>query len=150
MFVIGLFFLSRINLIWVLSAFALTLFLSWGKNFSFLTDIFIDYFPFYNKFRAVSSIQVIIEFLVPFVATIGLHNFYKKRNNIIITQKKLLIVGSAFLIVFGVLYFFAESLFDFKSNFEPFDQYPEILRMIIDERVIVYKSDILNLYFSNP
>ena len=143
LFVIGLFFLSRINLIWVLSAFALTLFLSWGKNFSFLTDIFIDYFPFYNKFRAVSSIQVIIEFLVPFVAIIGLHNFYKKRNNIIITQKKLLIVGSAFLIVFGVLYFFAESLFDFKSNFEPFDQYPEILKMIIDERVIVYKSDIL-------
>ena len=143
MFVIGLFFLSRINLIWVLSAFALTLFLSWGKNFSFLTDIFIDYFPFYNKFRAVSSIQVIIEFLVPFVAIIGLHNFYKKRNDIIITQKKLLIVGSAFLVVFGVLYFFAESLFDFKSNFEPFDQYPEILKMIIDERVIVYKSDIL-------
>lgn len=105
LFVIGLFFLSRINLIWVLSAFALTLFLSWGKNFSFLTDIFIDYFPFYNKFRAVSSIQVIIEFLVPFVAIIGLHNFYKKRNDIIITQKKLLIVGSAFLIVFGVLYF---------------------------------------------
>ena len=143
LFVIGLFFLSRINLIWVLSAFALTLFLSWGKNFSFLTDIFIDYFPFYNKFRAVSSIQVIIEFLVPFVAIIGLHNFYKKRNDIIITQKKLLIVGSAFLVVFGVLYFFAESLFDFKSNFEPFDQYPEILKMIIDERVIVYKSDIL-------
>ena len=143
LFVIGLFFLSRINLIWVLSAFALTLFLSWGKNFSFLTDLFIDYFPFYNKFRAVSSIQVIIEFLVPFVAIIGLHNFYKKRNDIIITQKKLLIVGSAFLIVFGVLYFFAESLFDFKSNFEPFDQYPEILKMIIDERMIVYKSDIL-------
>ena len=92
LFIIGLFFLSRINLIWVLSAFALTLFLSWGKNFSFLTDIFIDYFPFYNKFRAVSSIQVLIEFLVPFVAIIGLHNFYKKRNDIIITQKKLLIV----------------------------------------------------------
>ena len=143
LFVIGLFFLSRINLIWVLSAFALTLFLSWGKNFSFLTDIFIDYFPFYNKFRAVSSIQVLIEFLVPFVAIIGLHNFFKKRNDIIITQKKLLIVASAFLTVFGVLYFFAESLFDFKSNFEPFDQYPEILKMIIDERVIVYKSDIL-------
>ena len=143
LFVIGLFFLSRINLIWVLSAFAFSLFLSWGKNFSFLTDLFIDYFPFYNKFRAVSSIQVLIEFLVPFIAILGLYNFYKKRIEKIITQKKLLIIGSVFLSVFGVLYFFGESLFDFKSNFEPFDQYPEILKMIIDERVIVYKSDIL-------
>ena len=68
---------------------------------------------------------------------------FKKRSEKIITQKKLLIIGSAFLSVFGILYFFGESLFDFKSNFEPFDQYPEILKMIIDERVIVYKSDIL-------
>ena len=143
LFVIGLFFLSRINLIWVLSAFAFSLFLSWGKNFSFLTDLFIDYFPFYNKFRAVSSIQVLIEFLVPFIAILGLYNFYKKRSEKIITQNKLLVIGSAFLSVFGILYFFGESLFDFKSNFEPFDQYPEILKMIIDERVIVYKSDIL-------
>ena len=138
-----MFFLGRINLIWVISAFAFTLFLSWGKNFSFLTDIFIDYFPFYNKFRAVSSIQVLIEFLVPFIAILGLYNFYKKGSEKIVTHKKLLIVVSAFLSVFGVLYFFGESLFDFKSNFEPFDQYPEILRMIIDERIIVYKSDIL-------
>ena len=143
LFNIGLFFLGRINLIWVLSAFAFTLFLSWGKNFSFLTDIFIDYFPFYNKFRAVSSIQVLIEFLVPFIAILGLYKFYKKGSEKIITLKKLLIVVSAFLSVFGVLYFFGESLFDFKSNFEPFDQYPEILKMIIDERIIVYKSDIL-------
>lgn len=143
LFVIGLFFLGRINLIWVLSAFAFTLFLSWGKNFSFLTEIFIDYFPFYNKFRAVSSIQVLIEFLVPFIAILGLYKFYKKGSEKIITLKKLLIVVSAFLSVFGILYFFGESLFDFKSNFEPFDQYPEILKMIIDERIIVYKSDIL-------
>ena len=143
LFVIGLFFLGRINLIWVLSAFAFTLFLSWGKNFSFLTDIFIDYFPFYNKFRAVSSIQVLIEFLAPFIAILGLYKFYKKGSEKIITLKKLLIVVSAFLSVFGILYFFGESLFDFKSNFEPFDQYPEILKMIIDERIIVYKSDIL-------
>ena len=143
LFTVGLFFLGRINLIWVLSAFAFTLFLSWGKNFSFLTDIFIDYFPFYNKFRAVSSIQVLIEFLVPFIAILGLYNFYNKGSEKIITLKKLLIVVSAFLSVFGVLYFFGESLFDFKSNFEPFDQYPEILKMIIDERIIVYKSDIL-------
>ena len=143
LFIIGLFFLNKINLIWVLSSFALTLLLSWGKNFSLLTDIFIDYFPFYNKFRAVSSIQVLIEFLVPFIAILGLYGFYKKRDRKIISSKKLLLVGSSFLSVFGILYFFGESFFDFKSSAEPFAQYPEILSMIVDERIAVYKADIL-------
>jgi len=37
-----------------------TLVLSWGKNFPLLTDFFIDFVPFYDKFRAVSSVQVIL------------------------------------------------------------------------------------------
>jgi len=37
-----------------------SLMLSWGKNFSLLTDFFINCVPMYDKFRAVSSIQVII------------------------------------------------------------------------------------------
>lgn len=36
---------------WVVSAFVLTLLLSWGKNFSGLTEFFIDYVPLYDKFR---------------------------------------------------------------------------------------------------
>lgn len=46
----------------------LAVLLSWGHNLSFLTDFFIDNFPGYNKFRAVSSILVIVEFTVPLLA----------------------------------------------------------------------------------
>ena len=46
----------------------LAIFLSWGHNFSPLTDFFIDYFPGYNKFRAVASILVIVEFTIPLLA----------------------------------------------------------------------------------
>ena len=49
-----------------------SLLLSWGKNISFLTQFFIDYVPFYNKFRAVSSIQVVLEFCFPVLAVLGL------------------------------------------------------------------------------
>lgn len=42
--------------------------LSWGHNFPGLTNFFIDSFPAYNKFRAVSSILVIVEFCVPLLA----------------------------------------------------------------------------------
>ena len=42
--------------------------LSWGHNFSPLTDFFIDYVPGYNKFRTVSSILVVLEFCIPLLA----------------------------------------------------------------------------------
>lgn len=46
--------------------------LSWGKNFMWLTDLFIDYVPMYNKFRAVSSMLVIAEFTIPLLAILAL------------------------------------------------------------------------------
>lgn len=55
---------------WALFAGAVfSMFLSWGHNFSWLTDLFIDYMPGYNKFRAVSSILVVMEFCIPLLAT---------------------------------------------------------------------------------
>jgi hypothetical protein len=52
-----------------------SLLLSWGKNFPVLTNFFIDYVPMYNKFRAVSSIQVILELCMPVLAIMGLQSF---------------------------------------------------------------------------
>ncbi|MBF6641022.1 YfhO family protein [Flavobacterium sp. J49] len=53
-----------------------SLLLSWGKNFSLLTDFFIDYVPAYDKFRAVSSIQVLLELCIPVLAIMGLQSFF--------------------------------------------------------------------------
>ncbi|MCH5236717.1 MAG: YfhO family protein [Muribaculaceae bacterium] len=58
---------------WALFAVSiLALGLSWGHNFNPLTDLFIDYFPGYNRFRTVSSILVILEFTIPILATLCL------------------------------------------------------------------------------
>ena len=58
---------------WALFAVSvLALALSWGHNFNPLTDLFIDYFPGYNKFRTVSSILVILEFTIPLLAALCL------------------------------------------------------------------------------
>ena len=67
----------RKKYIWIYLGIVLSLLLSWGKTFDFLTKIFVEYFPFYNKFRAVSSIQVILEFCFPILATIGLYSFFE-------------------------------------------------------------------------
>lgn len=57
-----------------------SLLLSWGKNFSFLTELFIDFIPMYDKFRAVSSIQVVLELCIPVLAIMGLHSFFKSEK----------------------------------------------------------------------
>ena len=59
-----------------LSGAIVALILSWGKNFPTLTDFFIDNVPMYDKFRAVSSIQVILELCFPVLAIMGLQSFF--------------------------------------------------------------------------
>lgn len=72
LFVLGC-FLVKGPLKWALvGATLFSIVLSWGKNFMVLTDLFIDYMPMYNKFRAVSSILVIAEFTIPLLAVFAL------------------------------------------------------------------------------
>jgi hypothetical protein len=72
LFVLGL-ILVKGPLKWgLLAATVLSILLSWGKNFMPFTDLFLDYVPMYDKFRAVSSILVIAEFTIPLLAMLGL------------------------------------------------------------------------------
>jgi len=142
-FLLSLLLVNDLNRKWILIAISISLFLSWGKNFSFLTDLMIDYFPLYDKFRAVSSIQIIIEFCIPLFAVMGLSKFFS--NNTKEVQKlNSLKYASVFLVsLILVFYFFGTSILDFKSDFEIFSQYPEILNLLIEERQYVFKSDVL-------
>lgn len=76
-FVLMLFFLGAFivkgPIKWALLASTyLSVMLSWGHNFMWLTDLFIDYMPMYAKFRTVASILVIAEFTIPLLAMLGL------------------------------------------------------------------------------
>lgn len=56
---------------WALFAVSIfSILLSWGHNLPAVTNFFIDYFPGYNKFRAVASILVIVEFTIPLLAAL--------------------------------------------------------------------------------
>jgi len=72
LFVLALFLVKPKFRNWLLAATIFSIVLSWGKNFSFVTNFFIDYVPLYNKFRAVSSIQVIAELAIPLLGILGL------------------------------------------------------------------------------
>ena len=74
--VLGLFHDQRKIKYVFLAGAILSLVLSWGKNFDGLTRFFIDFVPLYDKFRAVSSIQVVLELCIPVLAIMGLQSFF--------------------------------------------------------------------------
>lgn len=71
LFVLGLFIVKHRIKWWILSATLLCLLLSFGRHLPFLSDIFFNYFPLYNKFRAVESILVIAALLIPVLAILA-------------------------------------------------------------------------------
>ena len=59
----------------------LSIALSWGHNMMWLTDLMIDHFPMYNKFRTVASILVVAEFTTPLLAILALKQLIDDREN---------------------------------------------------------------------
>ncbi len=115
LFVLGLFLVKGALKKWLLAAFIFSILLSWGRHFSILTNFFIDYVPLYNKFRAVSSIQVIAELAVPLLAILALHQFlngkHEKEEKLKYLKYSLYGVGGLALL----FTLFGTSLFDFES-----------------------------------
>jgi len=78
LFILGLFLVKGHLKWWLLSSTVLSITLAWGNNFMFLTDLFLDYFPLYNKFRTVSMILVIAEFTIPLLGILALKEILEK------------------------------------------------------------------------
>ncbi|MNQ19273.1 Bacterial membrane protein YfhO [compost metagenome] len=126
-----------------------TLVLSWGKNFSLLTDFFIEYVPLYDKFRAVSSIQVILELCFPVLAVMGLQSFFKAKDEPKLQQKALVQTG-----VFGlgilVILLIAKSFFHFTGMNDNayLESYgPGFVDALREDRMTMYYADLLRSGF---
>lgn len=82
----------------LLTASILAIMLSWGHNFQFLTDLFLDYVPLYNKFRVVSSILIVVELCVPILAILAVKKLLDKPE-ILQEKVKLFSVKSNVLVI---------------------------------------------------
>ena len=140
LFILSLFVVKGPFKWWLLISFILSLLLSWGKNFPLLTNLFIDYVPFYNKFRAVSSIQVILEFAVPLLAVIGLNKFLADSD-----LKNIRRSFAIFSVPLIILFLFSGSLsfVGLYDNYYSNGYGQEIFNQIIEERKNIFNKDIL-------
>ncbi|SEQ06560.1 YfhO family protein [Flavobacterium urocaniciphilum] len=117
-----------------------SLLLSFGKNFSPLTDFFINYVPLYNKFRAVSSIQVILELCMPVLAILGLSAFINADEE---SRKKPLLISAGIVAGILILLILGNGAFDFTSGNDKIyaQQYgPEFMKVLREDRESLYFS----------
>lgn len=126
---------------------AFALILSWGKNFSLITDFFIDYVPLYDKFRAVSSIQVVLELCFPVLAIMGLQSFFKADKKV---QWKGLYETA--ILCFGILLilFFCKGMFSFSGPSDAvFEKNfgPDFITALKKDRMTLYSADLLRSAF---
>ncbi|WP_339647326.1 YfhO family protein [uncultured Salegentibacter sp.] len=137
---------------WIVGGSVLALILSWGKNFEFFTEFFINYVPLYSKFRAVSSIQVIIELCVPVLAVFGLYKLFDPKLQ---KEVKVHALKWSGIIVGGIgiaLLLFRSVLFDFSGAGDSAliqQMGADFVRSLKEDRQAIYTEDLIrSLIFS--
>ncbi len=140
LFILALFVVKGRIKWWLVGGAVLTLMLSYGKNLAWFTDLWIDYIPMYNKFRAVTSIQVITELCVPALGILGLYAFMTSKepeSERLNTLKKTAGVALGIL----VLLLLGKGMFDFSGANDQF-----LLKQLGLEFIDAMKEDRESLY----
>ncbi|WP_295653246.1 YfhO family protein [uncultured Mucilaginibacter sp.] len=115
LFVFGLIIVKNRVKWWILGTVVLTMLLSFGKNWPFVSDFFFNHFPLYNKFRSVESILAVAELCFPILAFFAVSEVIAAKDKAPILKKLLL----AFYITGGltlVLAIMPELFFSFKGS----------------------------------
>ncbi len=66
---------------WLLATVVLTMLLSFGGNFPYVSDLFFSYFPLYNKFRTVESVLAVAALCFPILAFLAIKEVLEAVDN---------------------------------------------------------------------
>ena len=128
---------------WLLGAFILSILLSWGENFAAFSDLFFNYFPGYNKFRAVSMTLVIAQLVLPVLAVSGLRRFFTSDNRAELKQPLMIatgVVGGICLLLALVPSIFLDFTTDQDANLIG-TRFEWLLDALQEDRASMVKSD---------
>ena len=117
--------------------------LSWGRNFMWLTELFFNYFPMYNKFRAVESILIVAEITVPLLAFLGLKSIHDNQLPWERVRRSIFISGGVTAGICALVALLAGSI-DVTSSYDASWQGQvgqKIYDLILDQRQALIRSD---------
>jgi hypothetical protein len=104
LFFLGLFLVKGPEKWWILAVTVLAILLAWGKHFRFFSELFINYFPGYNKFRTVSMTLVMAELSMPLLGILAVKRILDEE----VTKEEILgALKKSFAIVGGLTLLFA-------------------------------------------
>jgi hypothetical protein len=150
LFVLGLFVVKGQLKWWLLTATILSFMLAWGKNMMWFTDIFLDYFPGYNKFRAVSMTLVMAELTMPLLGILGLQRIISGDYDPAKIKKQLLyalgITGGTVLFLLAALPA-SSTAFVGANDAAVFGQNDMLLEALQNDRASMFQKDALRSLF---
>lgn len=146
LFVFGTFIVRGRLKWWLITCTLLSFALAWGHNMMWLTDIFLDYVPGYNKFRSVSMILVIAELTIPLLGFLALNEILSEnidKKDVIKSLKYALVITGGLCLIFA---FMGSFLFDFVSRGDT--QLPDfVVSALESDRASLLQSDSLRSLF---
>lgn len=144
LFVLGLFLVKGPYKWALLISTLFSVALAWGHNFAGLSHLFFDWFPLYNKFRAVSSILIVAEVAMPLLGFLAIKQLMEEGFD---KKRALKPIAVSAGITAGICLFFAlfgKSLFSCTSPYDAnfASQIPAWLyKAIIEDRAALLVSD---------
>lgn len=140
LFVFGMIVVKSNAKWWILAASLLAIFLSMGKNFMPLTDLFFGYFPLYNKFRSVTFILCITQAMFPLMGLLALRDLMNNKISKTDLIKGLKYGGGA---VAGLCLLFAilPSIFFNFTGINDAKMDPKLVEALIIDREDIMRAD---------
>jgi hypothetical protein len=141
--VLAMFVIKTNDRWWLLAALILSIMLSWGENFAEFSDLFFNYFPGYNKFRAVSMTLVIAQLVLPVLAILGLKHFFSADNRDELKKPLMIstgVVGGLCLLFALVPSIFLDFMTDQDANLIG-TRFEWLLDALQEDRAAMVKSD---------
>ena len=123
---------------WCVAATILTIFLAWGENFKLFNYFLVDYFPMFNKFRAVTMALGITSLFVALLGMLGLQEFFDNKINYEEKWDALKKAGMATggLLLFGFLLSFGLDYGTSEGNFPA-----DIAAALAEDRAGLLRAD---------
>lgn len=115
---------------------------AWGKNIMWFTDLLIDYFPYYNKFRTVSMAVGISVFACCVFGFLGLNKFLDRETGDPETSQSL---WRSFYVSAGLmlLVLLSGSFFDMRAQGDDWFEKPGLLDALKQDRLAMLRSSAL-------
>ena len=118
----------------------LAIVLSW-RDATWLTDVFLERVPLFNKFRDTKMMLVLLQMVVPVGAAMALHELQTDRAAKL--WKRWAGAGAASAVLMVLFYVMPDTLFDFKSSLRPDMAMERYGNRVKGMRVEVFRADVL-------